>query len=574
MWNNRSIEFLKNGNYLEEGETIQERLDAICDVIKQYEGRFKQDGLAAKFRQDIENQYVILSTPQLANVGRLKKEGKKSHVLPCSCNICTPQNSIADLYYTLGEAAMLSKLGAGVGGNYANVSDGGTPQEEGFKTNNKLDWIEDFVRTGQKVSQSSTRRGYTVPFDSIESKHFDKQSTKYNDENNYLSRLSKSNPDKNDPLVNHNMGFSLPVGFRDRVRNGDKEAQRRFLTLMQLRQNIGRNYITDQENMRKNISPVYKALGHIPDSSNICTEAICPSYADKTFACMLLSLNLTHWDHIKDNLDIIERSVSVLDIFVQLYIDLTDGIPFLGKARKSAIEKRDIGLGALGFHDLLQQKMFEFGGLESRRLNKKIYSTIQRVARKKSIELGTKLGPAPMSTSAGFLYRNVSLMMMAPNKSSAFIANQTSEGQNPYLSNYFITSLAGIETEIRNRHLESVLESLNKNTDEVWDSILENLGSVSHLDFLSDHQKSVFRTAVEISPKDIIDLAADRQEFIDMGQSINLWNRPNYTLKDVYDIHMYAFDKGLKTLYYFFPAAHAKLEKNGLDWNDCASCAD
>jgi len=222
-------------------------------------------------------------------------------------------------------------------------------------------------------------------------------------------------------------------------------------------------------------------------------------------------------------------------------------------------------------HDL---KGCAFGDLESRRINKEIFSTLREVGEEVTTEMATKLGAPKMCQQAGLMRRNVSLNMVAPNKSTSFIQNNTSAGIEAYTSNYFIRALAGIQALTKNRHLEKLLEDKGENTVEVWDSIRDNLGSVQHLDILSDQEKSVFKTASEISPKDVIDLASDRQVYIDMAQSINLYNRPNYTLKDVYDMHMYAFNKGIKTLYYFYPQAHAALEKEGESWDTCESCAD
>jgi ribonucleoside-diphosphate reductase alpha chain len=165
-------------------------------------------------------------------------------------------------------------------------------------------------------------------------------------------------------------------------------------------------------------------------------------------------------------------------------------------------------------------------------------------------------------------------MMVAPNKSTSFICGSTSLGIEPFFSNYFVKSLAGIQTTFKNKDLHKLLVEKGMDTVDVWDSILNNLGSVQHLSFLTKNEKAIYKTFSEVSPKDIIDLAADRQIYIDMAQSINLCNRPNYTKKDIYEIHKYAWERGLKTLYYYFPQAHAALEKDGAKWNSCESCAD
>ena len=164
--------------------------------------------------------------------------------------------------------------------------------------------------------------------------------------------------------------------------------------------------------------------------------------------------------------------------------------------------------------------------------------------------------------------------MIAPNKSTAFICGNASAGVEVRKSNYGETDLAGIQSTFKNPYLVDLLEEKGQNTSEVWESIAKNLGSVSHLLFLTDQEKSVFKTANEVSPKDFIDLAAQRQPYIDMAQSLNLINRPNYTFQDIYNIHKYAWENGLKTLYYYFSQIHAAMEKDGEAWDSCESCAD
>lgn len=560
MYGKEQVEFLINNNYIQEGETIEQRIAAVADVVRKHEHKYSK-GLGDRIEDYITKQILSLSTPQWANMGRKKEQG--STPLPVSCNIITYPNSIQGIYYAHGEAAMLSKLGAGVGAGFTKVADKGTKISKGFYSNPKLDWIEDFVRTTQKVSQG-TRRGYGVPFISIDDPEF----------YDVMDRVSKNNPNSHDPLVENNVGIILPKGFRDRVRNGDKEAQKRFLIVCQERQDIGKIYIGDVENLNKNCSPVYSKLGHIVDSLNICMEACTPSYDDKTFTCVLSSLNLVHWDTIKENPQIIKDCIMFLDIVVEDYIELTDGVPFMEKARRSAIEKRDIGLGTLGFAELLQMKGFAYGDVGSRTLNKQIYKTIRQYAEEATKEMATKLGSAPMCAQAGLVRRNVSLLMLAPNKSTSFICGNTTPGIEPNRSNVFVKALSGIQVVVKNKYLEKLLIEKGKNDTATWKTIIDNIGSVQHLDFLSQREKNIFKTASEISPKDIIDLAADRQEFIDMSQSLNLFNRPNYTLKDIYDIHMYAFDKGIKALYYLYPQVHAAFEKAGERWDACVSCAD
>lgn len=188
-----------------------------------------------------------------------------------------------------------------------------------------------------------------------------------------------------------------------------------------------------------------------------------------------------------------------------------------------------------------------------------------------SIELGS-VEPTMDMEVPDVHYYILSNGVMSHNTS--FICGNTTPGIEPNRSNSFVKVLAGIQTVVKNKYLEAHLEKIGKNTVEVWEEISNNLGSVQSLDFLDDETKAVFKTASEISPKDIINLASDRQKYIDMAQSINLFNRPNYTIKDIYDIHMYAFNNDIKTLYYYYSQAHSSFEKDGDKWDTCESCAD
>ena len=228
------LDFLKNKQYLKKGETIEQRVESIISVIKQYEVEYQEPGLGDRMRKWLNNQYIILSTPQLANLGREKEKGSKTQALPCSCNIITVGNSIDSIYFSNHEAAMLSKLGGGVGMNYFGVFDSHTKIDDNFYTNNKLDWVEDGVRAGQKVSQSAVRRGSVVPYDSILSKDFPE----------YLRRVDKHNPDETDPLVGNNLGCILPIGFWDKLEE-DEDLQDLFIETLQHKAQGGNIYFLD-----------------------------------------------------------------------------------------------------------------------------------------------------------------------------------------------------------------------------------------------------------------------------------------------------------------------------------------
>lgn len=556
------LEFLREGKYIQDDETPQQRFKEIVDKVREYESDYSE-GLADRIEYMLDKNILSLSTPVLANFGKIKKENKNTHPLPASCYIVSVGDSIEGIYNAIGQVAVASKLGGGVGSDFQLVSQKGTKLDEGFYSNSKLDWIEDSVGAGQKVSQSSLRRGYNTPFISIEDNDFD----------GLMDRIPKTNPDKKDRLINNTVGIILPKGFRQKLIL-DKESQRRYLKVLTERKKTGKVYMLDEENSNKNCSPVYKKLGLSIKTTNICTEFLNILSPDLTSVCVISAANLVHWDELKANPQMIKDMFMFLDIVNQEYIKLSEGIPFLEKAHKSAKEKADIGLGALGLAELFQIKGYAYGDMYSRALNKEIFKTIRELGEEVTYDLGNRLGSPKYCEMAGMVRRNCSLMMIAPNKSTSFISGATSGGFEPFMSNIFMKSLAKIQFVFKNKHLEGLLVSKNKNTPDVWESIQDNNGSVQHLDFLSKNEKDVFLTFSEISPKDIIDLASDRQEFIDMGQSFNLMFRKNYSMKDIYDIHKYAWEKGIKTLYYAYSSAHAALERDGESWDSCISCSD
>jgi ribonucleoside-diphosphate reductase alpha chain len=556
------IAFLREGSYIGIDELPQQRFGEIVEKVREYEAMYSE-GLADRIAYMINKNILSLSTPVIANFGKAKVVRKNTQPLPASCYIVTVGNSIGDIYNSIGQVAVASKLGGGVGSDFQLVAQKGTKISEGFFTNSKLDWIEDSVAAGQKVSQSSVRRGYNTPFISIEDNDFDE----------LMRRIDKTNPDKKDRLISNTVGIILPIGFRDKL-TYDKESKRRYLEVLKARKKTGRVYMLDQENANLNSSPVYKKLGMSIATTNICTEFLQPLIPELTSVCVISALNAVYWDEIKNNPQMIKDAFTFLDIVNEEYIKLSDGVPFLEKANQSAREKRDIGLGVLGLAELFQMKGFAYGDMYSRALNNDIFSTIRKYGEETTAELGALLGSPKYCEMAGMVRRNASLMMIAPNKSTSFISGATSGGFEPFMSNIFLKSLAKIQYVWKNKHLEALLKTKDKNTIEVWESIEDNNGSVAHFDFLDQREKDIFKTFSEVSPKDIIDLAADRQVHIDMGQSLNLMFRKNYTIQDVYEIHKYAWGKGIKTLYYAYSSAHAALERDGESWDTCVSCAD
>jgi ribonucleoside-diphosphate reductase alpha chain len=250
------------------------------------------------------------------------------------------------------------------------------------------------------------------------------------------------------------------------------------------------------------------------------------------------------------------------------YIQATENIPFLKAAHNFAKNQRALGIGVLGWHSYLQSKMIAFESMEAKMLNTQIHRVIRDKSFAASKEMAKEYGePALLK---GYGMRNVTTMAVAPTTSSSFILGQVSPSVEPLNSNYYTKDLAKGKFTYRNPYLENVLEKHNKNTQEVWKTILHKGGSVNHLDFLSDHEKEVFKTFGEISQKEIIIQAAARQKFIDQGQSINLQIHPKTSVKDVNQLIIFAWEQGVKCLYYQRGTNPA--QELGRSILDCKSC--
>lgn len=277
------------------------------------------------------------------------------------------------------------------------------------------------------------------------------------------------------------------------------------------------------------------------------SEILLSLESDESFVCVLSSMNLLHYDEWKDT-DAVETLLYFLDSVTTEYITKTADIPYMSAARNFAISQRSVGLGVLGWHSLLQSKDIPFESMQAKFLNTEIFSLINEKTLKASRELASKYGEPPLMTGSG--ERMATRMAIAPTTSSSFILGQVSQSIEPFNSNYFVKKLAKGNYTWKNPYLKSVLKKHDKDTDEIWRSILEHGGSVQHLDFLSEHHKDVFKTFGEISQKEIVIQAAQRQKFIDQSQSLNLMISSKTPPKEVSQLLIYGWENGIKSFYY------------------------
>ncbi len=298
-----------------------------------------------------------------------------------------------------------------------------------------------------------------------------------------------------------------------------------------------------------------------------CSEIQLYSDEENSFVCVLSSINLLHWDEIKET-DAIETMTYFLDSVCEEFIRKTDGSKYLEAARNFALNQRALGLGALGWHSYLQSKMIAFESMKAKMLNSEIWKTIRERSDIATKKMAEEYGEPPLLK--GYGRRNVTTLAVAPTTSSSFILGQVSPSIEPLNSNYFVKNLAKGKFTYKNPYLKEVLKKHEKNNDEVWKSILVKGGSVQHLDFLTDEEKNVFKTFGEISQKEVVIQAAQRQKYIDQAQSLNLMIPPSASPKEVNSLLIEGWELGIKTFYYQRSANPAQELARSL--TTCSSC--
>ena len=348
---------------------------------------------------------------------------------------------------------------------------------------------------------------------------------------------------------------------------GDKDKRKILAKIHQKRAESGFPYIFFTGNVNKNKPKVYKDKEMDINHSQMCTEILEYTDEHKSFVCCLSSLNLLHWDDIVQT-DAVETLAYFLDAVYSEFIQKAEGIPFMEKALLFAKEHRSIGIGVLGWHSLLQSKLIPFEGLESKMLNAEIFRTINDKSLIASMQLATMFGEPEMLK--GYGQRFTTRLAIAPTTSSSFILGQVSPSIEPLQSNYFIKDLAKGKFVYRNPYLKKLLKDKEQDTPEVWNSILLKGGSVQHLDILDEKEKLVFKTFGEISQLEIVQQAAQRQRFIDQGQSLNLMIHPDTSLKEVNALFFESWKLGIKTLYYQRSVNMA--QQVSRDLMECSSC--
>ncbi|KAB1069790.1 ribonucleoside-diphosphate reductase subunit alpha [Tamlana haliotis] len=547
-----SRKFLESG-YLTDGTSPEAR---IREIANRAEEILQIDGYADKFYKYMGEGFFSLASPVWSNFG--KKRG-----LPISCFGSNIADDMGNILYTQSEVGMMSKLGGGTSGYFGNLRHRGAPVKNNGASSGAVHIMQLFEKMVDVVSQGSVRRGRFSPYLPVE----------HSDINEFLEIGTEGNS-----IQELTHGVSVTDKWMQEMIDGDVDKRSIWAKVIQRRGEIGYPYIFFKDHANNQAPDVYKENNHKIVASNLCTEIMLPSNDQWSFVCVLSSVNLLHYDKWKDT-DAVETMVYFLDAVITEFVEKLEvyrdssvledrqTFMFMERAYNFAKSNRALGLGVLGWHSLLQSKRLGFDSAEAYELNSTIFKLIKEKSYKASEELAKLYGEPEVLK--GYGRRNATLNAIAPTTSSAFILGQVSQGIEPIWSNIYVKDIAKIKTTIKNPYLEELLEEKGKNTPEVWRSIRDYDGSVQHLDFLTEHERDVFKTYSEIDQLAIVYQAANRQNHIDQGQSVNIIVHPDMPVKDINNIYVTAWKLGLKSLYYQHSMNAAQKFKQK---KECASC--
>lgn len=530
--NEDSRTFLSRG-YI--SETPEQRIKDVANTAEKY---LKIEGFAKKFEEYMAKGYFSLSTPVWINFG-------KDRGLPISCYGSNIDDTLDSILNAGREIGMMSKYGGGTSAFLGNIRSRGTRISTGGTADGPVHYARLYDTTVDVSKQSEARRGACAVWLPVE----------HDDILEFLDIGTEGNP-----IQNLQYGVTVTDQWLEDMKAGDADKRKIWAKVIQRRNEFGFPYIMFKDNSNNN-SP-YKELGLDITASNLCSEIQLPTDSFNSFVCCLGSLNLLHWDEIKA-CDAIEVYTMFLNAVMDEFVHKSYNMPGMKRAWRFANDHRAIGLGVLGYHSLFQSKLIPFESLQAKQLNHEIFKTLKERSESASKWLHDEKGYRSLRDG----YANTTMIAIAPTKSSSFILGQVSMGIEPIKSNYFIKDLAKSKTIYKNPYLEAELEKYGLNTPETWEGILKKDGSVQHLDFPT---KEVFKSFIEISPKEIILQAAQRQKFIDQAQSLNLMIHPSVPAKDINQLYLYAHEEGVKTLYYQFSQSSAQsFARNILE---CVSC--
>jgi len=531
--------------YLSENESYQ-------DLFARVAATYADDNLhAQRLYNYISKLWFMPATPVLSNAGT-------SRGLPISCFLNEAADSLDGIVNLWSENVWLAAKGGGIGSYWGNLRAIGEKVGRVGKTSGIIPFIKVMDSLTLAISQGSLRRGSAacyLPIDHPEIEEF-------------IEMRRPTGGDPNRRALNLHHGVLVTDAFMRAVETDTDwplksrydgtvqstiKARNLWIRLLTARVETGEPYIVYIDTVNRMIPQHHKLAGLTVKTSNLCSEITLPTGIDKygkdrTAVCCLSSLNLENYDEWKDEPGFIEDIMRMLD---NVLSDFINRAPESFKdAKYSAMRERSVGLGVMGFHSYMQRHMIPLESVMAKVWNKKMFQFIDKEVNAASKKLAEERGPCPDAAEYGINERFSNKTAIAPTASISIICGGASPGIEPVAANSYTHKTLSGSFNVKNKYFKKILQKYNQDTNEVWSSITTNQGSVEHLDFLSQDEKDVFKTAFEIDQRWLIDHSADRTPYISQAQSLNVFIPADIHKKDLHQIHYQAWKKGLKSLYY------------------------
>jgi ribonucleoside-diphosphate reductase alpha chain len=569
--------------YLLPGESYQDLFARVADAYADDEGH------AQRLYDHVSKLWFMPATPVLSN-------GGTGRGLPISCYLNSVDDSLEGIVNTWNENVWLASRGGGIGTYWGHVRGIGEPVGLNGKTSGIIPFVRVMDSLTLAISQGSLRRGSAAVYIDVNHPEIEE-----------FLEIRKPSGDFNRKALNLHHGVLLTDEFMEAVRSGSEfdlksprdgsvratvDARSLFQKLVETRLATGEPYIIFSDTVNRNMPRHHRELGLKVSTSNLCAEITLPTGHDhlgndRTAVCCLSSLNLEKWDEWNGDKGFIEDVMRMLDNVLTDFIERAPDE--MARAKYSAGRERSVGLGVMGFHSFLQARNLGFEGAMAKSWNGRIFKHIRAQADEASMVLASERGACPDAEERGVMERFSCKMAIAPTASISIICGGTSACIEPIPANIYTHKTLSGSFVVKNPYLEKLLRDKSKDSDKVWNTILEQGGSVQHLDFLSVEEKDTFKTSFEIDQRWLLELAGDRAPFIDQAQSLNLFIPADVDKWDLMMLHFRAWELGVKSLYYLRSksiqragfaggveadntAEPAKYELPTTDYDECLAC--
>tara|TARA_B100000945_G_scaffold73775_1_gene56563 strand:- start:4101 stop:5867 length:1767 start_codon:yes stop_codon:yes gene_type:complete len=539
------------------------------------------DDHAQRLYNYVSQHWFMFATPLLSN-------GGTERGLPISCFLNYVDDSREGITEHYTENAYLSSFGGGIGGTWSDVRAQGTKTSKGSESTGVIPFMKVVDAEMLAFSQGITRRGSYASYLHMSHPEIEE----------FLDIRKPTGGDTNRKCLNLHHGIVIPDKFMEIIHRATKEegfddswelidphsgevkkvvsARTLWVKLLQNRMETGEPYLMFEDAVQADLPDFQKRKGLRVNHSNLCSEITLATNEERTAVCCLSSVNLEYYDEWKKVPAFIPDLVRMLDNVLTYFIE--NAPDSLERAKYSAFRERSVGLGAMGFHAYLQKSRVPFEGVFAAGINDEIFSHIKSEAQRETERLAVERGACPDDDTCSV--RNAHLLAIAPNASSSILCGNTSPSIEPFRANAYTQKTKSGSHLHKNKFLEEELEKVGSNDENTWKSIVANKGSVQHLDVLSNNIKEVFKTAVEINQSWIVEHAASRQQYICQSQSVNLFFPPDVNKGDLHNIHMLAWAKNMKTLYYLRSEAISRADNVSnqikreiiFEQEDCLSC--